>query len=144
MEIEPNPRILTASAGLQGWPAYGASAGIVGALDERVIDRKFRNLVKRFPVDGKIDEKFAGLPLAGEAIGFRVDHRRPGRFHVGNLHRTKVTLLGCLFVPMRKGMVLRAMSRNDRNQTEKSDPVRFHRENQSAKGDLFPHRHDFT
>jgi len=107
-----------ASAGLRWWSAYGRNACIVGALDERVIDRKFRNPQKRFPVDGKIGESFAALPLAGEAIRFRVDQVRLGRLHMGDFDRTLVTLFGCLFVTMRERMVLRAMGRNDRNQTE--------------------------
>lgn len=109
---------MTASAGLRWWSAYGRSACIVGPLDERVIDRKFRNLQKRFPVDGKIDESFTALPLAGKTIRFRVDQVRLGRFHMRDFDRTLVTLFGCLFVTMRERMVLRSMCRNDRNQTE--------------------------
>jgi hypothetical protein len=37
-------------------------------------------------------------------------------------------------VTMRERMVLRTMCRNDRNQTEKTDPVRFHREKDSTGG----------
>lgn len=82
-----------------------------------------------------VGQNFALLALTCEAVRLRVDARRGCRLDVGDVHMAIVALCSRFVMTMRKGMMLRPMGQQERNQAENTDPARLHRESLPRRND---------